>query len=131
MSTCEAIMSKLDSLESKIDGGLQAISTLTELVVDYNTENNDIRDGQLQAISTLTDIVVEVYTNLANNHLILSDDLYNISTGIKNLGILGKANNESLKGLAMSNGSLPTLVLQQISNSESILISLNESILRG
>ena len=143
MSTCEEIVSKLNSLDSKIDGQLQSISTLTDLVVDIDTKTQQTVDGLLELPNMFQEIFnrfVEVQQNQVNlgnllkqsseNQISISENLFNVSNGIKNLGLVAKANNDSIKGLAMSNGSLPISIIQQIANIEAVTNALNEAILR-
>lgn len=143
MSTCEQIMSKLDSIDSKLGNiklGQEVVdkinsieSNITQFMTafnDFEISLNNYLNQNFTALSDNQSILGNLLSNIGDNQIHSAENLVNLSNGIKTIGTIVKANNDSIKSLSMSNGSLPSEILQQIANIEAVTIALNEAVLK-
>lgn len=143
MSTCAEIMAKLNSIESQLSN-IKLGEDVVNKIDNINTTLNDAINGfnqfqdefgsflgqQFQLLTSNQIKIADALSKVGENQIHSAENMVNLSNGIKNLGLLEKANNDSIKSLAMSNGSLSSDVLQQIANCEAILKALNNAILK-
>ncbi|RXK01510.1 hypothetical protein CRV02_08350 [Arcobacter sp. CECT 8989] len=143
MSTCVDILAKLDAIDSRLENiklGQEVVdkinsidSNLTQFMTafnDFETSLSNYLNQNFTALSDNQSTLGNLLSKVGDNQIHSAENLVNLSNGIKTIGTIVKANNDSIKSLSMSNGSLPSEILQQISNIEAVTNALNEVILK-
>lgn len=143
MSTCAEISAKLDAIDLRLENiklGQEVVdkinsidSNLTQFMTafnDFETSLSNYLNQNFTALSDNQSTLGNLLSKVGDNQIHSAENLINLSNGIKIIGTIVKANNDSIKSLSMSNGSLPSEILQQISNIEAVTNALNEVILK-
>ncbi len=143
MSTCDEILAKLDAIDSKLGNiklGQDVIDKINSIDLnftqfmtafnDFEVSLGDYLNQNFTALSDNQSTLGNLLSKVGDNQIHSAENLVNLSKGIKLLGIIAKANNDSIKSLSMSNGSLPSDIVQQIGNIEAVTNALNEAILK-